>query len=199
MGVPADANPVRIVRFDFPHPATGYALGIDGEGPVRLNLGAGNQRIAGWFSVGLEEQHDIRADLRAVPLPDECADTAMAIHVLEHFERWEAPNALREWFRLLKPGGLLILELPDVVKCARAVMAEDEPRAGLWGLYGDPAHRDPLMLHRWGWSARELAKELKACGFVKVRTNLPLEFHARRAKRDMRIEARKPAAEDSPS
>ncbi len=174
------------------------ALAIAAGDPVRLNLGAGNQSIPGWFSVGLEEKHDVRADLRAVPLPDACADTAMAIHVLEHFERWEAPNALREWLRLLKPGGLLILELPDVVKCARAVIAQDEPRAGLWGLYGDPAHRDPLMLHRWGWSSRELCLELKAAGFVKIRTDKPLEFHGRRAKRDMRIEARKPAAEDAP-
>lgn len=159
---------------------------------IRLNLGAGRQRLPGWLAVGLEEGHDIRADVRSLPLSDAFADEAMAIHVLEHLERWEAPKAIAEWFRVLKPGGVLVLELPDLAKCCRNVLAGKEPRWGLWGLYGDPAHRDALMLHRWGWTVRELVGELKAAGFIKVNARNPPQFHGRRVERDMRIEARKP-------
>jgi predicted SAM-dependent methyltransferase len=160
-----------------------------GTNRVRLNLGAGDKVVDGWTSVGLAEHHDIRSDVRRLPLPDHYADEAMAIHVLEHIARWEVADMLREWRRVLKPGGRLILELPDLVKCCRAVLQGREPRRGLWGLYGDPGYRDELMMHRWGWTPEELITELRAAGFRKVKLRDP-EFHGRKKDRDMRIEAR---------
>lgn len=156
---------------------------------MRLNLGAGNKAFEGWLAVGLEAHHDVKADVRSLPLPDDYADEAMAIHVLEHLNRWEAPAALREWRRVLKPGGLLVLELPDLLKCCKAVLSGAPPRNGLLGLYGDPAEREELMMHRWGWTPAEVIKELQAAGFTKIRERVP-EFHGRRVFRDMRIEAR---------
>jgi SAM-dependent methyltransferase len=156
---------------------------------VRVNIGAGNKAFEGWLAIGLEEHHDIHADIRSIPLPDDSVDEAMAIHVLEHLNRWEAPAALREWRRILKPGGLLVLELPDLVKCCKAIIAGAPPRNGLMGLYGDPVHEDELMMHRWGWSVGEVIKELQAAGFTKVKERTPV-FHGKRVHRDMRIEAR---------
>src|SRR5690606_40626940 len=155
---------------------------------IRLNIGAGNKVLEGYIAVGLEPQHDVISDVRALPLPDDYADEAICIHVLEHLERWEAPGALREWRRVLKPGGLLVLELPDLLKCCRNVLAGRDVRRGLWGLYGDPGHRDPLMIHRWGWTPSELIAELKEAGFTKVRHRDP-QYHGKRNYRDMRIEA----------
>lgn len=157
---------------------------------VRLDIGAGEKRIEGFTTLGLEDGHDIRCDVRAIPLPDDHADEAMAIHVLEHLDRWDAPAALAEWRRILKPGGLLILELPDFLKCCRAILRGAPPREGMLGVWGDPAMREPLMMHRWGWSPAELRKELKAAGFKKVRQRDPF-FHGKRLNRDMRFEARK--------
>ncbi len=157
--------------------------------PIRLNIGAGNKAFEGWIAVGLEPQHDIQSDVRSIPVPDGYADEAMAIHVLEHLEYWDAPAALREWRRVLKPGGLLIIEQPDLLKCCRGILAGAAPRDGLWGLYGNPNDRDPMMMHKWAWSAAELIAELKAAGFTKIKER-PLQFHGRRAHRDMRIEAR---------
>lgn len=156
---------------------------------MRLNIGAGNKAFDGWLSLGYEAHHDIKADVRSIPLPDASVDEAMAIHVLEHLNRWEAPAALREWRRILKPGGLLVLELPDLVKCCRAVAAGEPVRNGLMGLFGDPSHQDELMMHRWGWSTGEVIGELKAAGFTKVKEKTPM-FHGKRVRRDMRVEAR---------
>lgn len=157
--------------------------------PIRLNIGAGNKAFEGWTSVGLEPQHEIQADVRSIPVPDHYADEAMVIHVLEHLNRWEAPAALREWRRVLKPGGLLIIEQPDLLKCCRAVLAGAAPREGLLGLYGDPREGDGMMMHKWGWTPAELIKELQAAGFTKIKEKPP-QFHGRRVNRDMRIEAR---------
>lgn len=155
--------------------------------PVRLNLGAGNKRIEGWTSVDLSGEPDVVADIRELPFADGYADEVMAIHVLEHLYRWDAEAALLEWRRVLKPGGLLILELPDLHKCCAAVLAGDRDRMTVWGLYGDPVYKDPLMVHKWGWTREELTTELRAAGFTKIR-NREVQFH--KPARDMRLEAR---------
>lgn len=153
-----------------------------------MNIGAGGKRIEGWLSIDLAGDPDIKADVKSLPLPDDCADEAMAIHVFEHLYRWEAEDTLREWLRVLKPGGLLILELPDLEKCCRAILAGASDRMGLWGLYGDPGYCEPLMVHKWGWTTKELAELLRSVGFRKVKVRTP-EFH--KPMRDMRLEARK--------
>lgn len=156
---------------------------------MRLNIGAGGKVIEGWLSVDLAGNPDIRADVREIPLDTGSVDEAMAIHVLEHLNRWDASAALAEWHRILKPGGLLAVEVPDLLKCCRNVLAGAGDRFGILGLYGDPSHREPLMMHKWGWTAEELRSELKAAGFVKVKEREPV-FHKK--SRDMRLEARKP-------
>lgn len=154
---------------------------------VRLNIGAGNKRIKGWTSIDLAGDPDIKADIKSLPLPDGYADEAMAIHVLEHLYRWEVPATLKEWRRVLKPGGKLVLELPDLIKCCKNVLALLPDRMGMWGLYGDPGYEEPLMVHRWGWTAEELSFALRVAGFTKIRVKDPV-FH--KHARDMRIEAR---------
>lgn len=162
---------------------------VPAESAVRIDIGAGAKKFPGWLSVGLEDHHDIRCDIRELPLPDHYADEAMAIHVLEHIQRWEVPAMLAEWRRVLKPRGRLILELPELFKACANVLRNPDPRNGILALFGDPDHRDELMMHKWCWSANELAGELRRAGFRKIRFRAP-EHHGRRNFRDIRVEAR---------
>ena len=144
------------------------------------------------MTVGLEDAHDIKADLRWLSLPDDYADEAMSIHTLEHIYLWEVPATLLEWKRVLKPGGRLIVEMPDLFKCCRNIAKGDrDPRRGLWGIYGDSSHEDVLMLHKHGQTPETLTELLKDAGFIKI-VEKPTEFHGKRHWRDMRIECRKP-------
>lgn len=160
-------------------------MGLHQEKAIRLNIGCGKQLIEGWINIDLIESADLVADVKNIPLPDNYADEAMAIHVLEHCYRWEAPDVLKEWKRLLKPGALMAVEVPDIVKCCKAVIRNAPPRMGLWGLYGDPNYKEPLMIHRWAWSGEELAMEMKKAGFSRVRICQP-KFH--KPSRDVRVE-----------
>lgn len=158
---------------------------------IRLDIGAGDKQKDGWLSVGLEDHHDIKTDIRQLPLPDEYADEARAIHVFEHINRWQAEEVLREWFRVIKHGGRFALELPELVRCARAVLDDHPDRNAQFGLFGDPKYCDELMLHRWCYSEDEILVLLKRAGFRRM-TFCELTTHGRKRWRDMRIEMIKP-------
>lgn len=167
---------------------------------MRLNVGCGRHVLDGWFNVDIQRSpHAKRApellsDVRKINLPDACADEVMAIHLWEHFHPWECDALLAEWTRLLKPGGLLVLELPDILKCSRNIVegltaGKDVDQMGMWGLYGDPRSSDPYMAHKWGWTPVTLGKFLKARGYVSIKETVPKWHPAGRFQRDMRIEA----------
>lgn len=171
---------------------------------MRINVGCGRHVLDGWTNVDVQRSPkakrdpEILAQATAIPLPDGCASEVMAIHLFEHFYYWEAPKALAEWHRLLKPGGLLVLEMPDVKKCAknllRLIEGEDIKSLdslAMHGLYGDPREQDPWMGHRWGWTPKTIKPVLKKAGFGSF-TEPPTQWHAiGRTLRDFRIEARK--------
>lgn len=171
--------------------APGRIEGMLESHPVRLNIGAGKKRHDGWISIDCDGDADVTCDIRSIPLPDSCADDLMAIHVIEHFFIWEVPAILAEWKRLLKPGGKIVLELPDLMKCCRAFVNGAPHQEGRQGIFGDHSLRNPLMMHKWGWLPKELASVMKQAGFVEV-TECSPQFHGKRKNRDMRIEAKKP-------
>lgn len=63
------------------------------------------------------------ADLRALPLPSAALDGVWAVASLLHLPKATAPQALGEWRRVLRPGGLLFLE----VKEGDGEIWQDEP------------------------------------------------------------------------
>lgn len=154
--------------------------------PLRLNLGAGGKVIPGYLNVDVDGTPDIKSDVRKLPFEDDEVDEIMAIHIFEHLYLWDAAPTLVEWRRVLKPGGRLILEMPDLIKSCQNILAGREPQAGMWGLYGNPDPKNELMCHHWGWSSDELVKLLRSVGFTKCKV-LPPQFHKKY--RDMRVEA----------
>lgn len=101
----------------------------------------------------------------------------MAIHLVEHFYAWEVVDVVKEWVRVLKPGGKLILECPDLeLACKRFLNHQDKPSLTYWVLYGDPQHRDPLMCHKWGYTPQTLTRLMDYAGLSNIRLE-PAEFH----------------------
>lgn len=164
---------------------------------MRLNIGAGNKRLEGYTGVDAVERPaaDIVAPAWSIPLADGIADEILAVHLWEHFYRWECDDVIKEWHRLLKPGADLCLELPDIWKCCEnlisGVRGKHPDQLSMWGLYGDPRDGDEFMSHKWGWTAATLIEYLNANGFEGAR-EVPTRFHRAGAQlRDMRIEARR--------
>lgn len=166
---------------------------------MRLNIGCGGRRLPGYTGVDAVERPaaDIIARADKIPLPDGSVDEIMAIHLWEHFYRWECDGVIGEWKRLLKPGAQLVLELPNLRKCCenllsgRADGGKHVDQLSYWGLYGDPRQSDQFMAHRWGWTPETLKAFLVEHGFTKI-SEEPTQWHpAGRQNRDMRIVSRR--------
>lgn len=170
---------------------------------MRINFGCGRQVLDGWLNTDAvlspkaprapELLHAVKFTPdgkveNPLPLPDGGASELQAMHVLEHVYAWEAEALVGEWRRLLRPGGLLVLELPNLEAAARNLLKGEGDQMAMWPLYGDPGHRDPFMCHRWGYTPRTCAALLQRCGFAGVRA-MPPRTHGARIDRDMRLEA----------
>ena len=57
---------------------------------------------------------------RGVPFPDGAFDVVYHSHVLEHIDRCSAPAFLRECYRVLKPGGIIRVVVPDLYQLVDA-------------------------------------------------------------------------------
>lgn len=166
---------------------------------MRLNIGCGGRRVPGYTGVDAVQRPaaDIIARADKIPLPSDSVDEIMAIHLWEHFYRWECETVIAEWKRLLKVGGTLVLELPNLKKCCENILSghfdggKHPDQLSYWGLYGDPRQEDQFMAHRWGWTPDTLCTFLTQHGFKDI-SEQPTLFHpAGRAHRDMRIVARR--------
>lgn len=173
---------------------------------VRLNLGCGVKiypRKEGWVNVdAVGENLDIKCDVKDMKsvVGSEVADEIHAYHLIEHFYKEEVPLVLKNWFDVLKPGGHVYLEAPDVRKCAYnfflGMLKEDPNQAltlGIKGFYGDVNPKSPYRefdLHKWGWFFDSISKQLKAVGFIDLEEQEPVT-HMKK-ERDFRVYARKP-------
>ena len=161
--------------------------------PLRLHLGCGPRYLDGWVNVDrwAPDRKDLAADLLALPFRPGTVDEILASHVIEHFTRAGAPLVAAHWASLLKPGGRLAVECPDLEQvCRRFVEADERARQGWWihVLYGLQHHRGEF--HLTNFTPASLKALLEGAGLVDVRLGPGHPQHANSC--GMRAEALKP-------
>ena len=152
---------------------------------MKLNLGCGTHIMDGYVNVDGEERPGVlQMDIMNLRdwMGEQQADEILMVHVLEHLYYWEADDLLRQCHDALKPGGVLIIECPNILQAARTLInkpdAATKPTSrAMHMLYGDPKHRRPGMCHRWGYTPDSLERLLFQVGFQGV-TEETAHFHA---------------------
>lgn len=139
---------------------------------MRLNLGAGTQKIDGYIGVDISGQADVTHDLR-LPLPfdDESIEEILAIHLIESFYEWEFPLVLKDWYRVMGKGAKLTIEFTVLSETIKFYLSDDPiiKQRGHWGLYGNQSQPvDPIVLHHYVYEKDELENKLKDAGFRDI-------------------------------
>jgi len=138
---------------------------------IKLHLGCGKRKLPGW--VGVDSQADVGADVVAdVRYLDHWASGEVAAiyacHVMEHIPRPDVLPTLREWRRVLQPGGKLYVAVPDFSKLAFLYAKLGTP---LWRLIGPLCGRQdyPANTHYSVYDYQYLAWLLTEAGFHTIK------------------------------
>lgn len=105
--------------------------------------------------------NDTRAGL---PLPDESVDAIYASHFLEHLTYENATYFLQECFRVLKPGGIIRLVVPDLwYSCQQYLLKHKNAHTFMEDMM--ISGRSP---HRWMYDDKSLTYFMERVGFCEV-------------------------------
>jgi tetratricopeptide (TPR) repeat protein len=154
----------------------------DGEGK-KLNLGCGNKRLDGYVNVDVVEIKEVDEvfDMKQIPYKDETISTISSEHSFEHLSFNDGKQAAKEFFRVLQPGGVLELYIPDLELCAKGYINADNNREingyseKTWysmTLFGaQKAENGSTAEHQFhlsGYSKDTIKTLLEDCGFIIV-------------------------------
>jgi ubiquinone/menaquinone biosynthesis C-methylase UbiE len=168
-------------------PAEGLTLEVGcGTGGLLVAAVKSGRRVVGvdvaarWLVVARRRLDDVgltvplvAAEAERLPWPNGSFDAVAADSVLEHLD--DPAAALREWRRVVKPGGRLFVWSPN-----RYTLTTD-PHVGLWGVGWLPRQWAPLYISwrcRSDWpprtlSAFEAQRIARRCGWNAIATGPP--------------------------
>lgn len=143
----------------------------------KLNLGCGGNSLPGW------ENHDAEMDLRKrLPFPDGSMDFIFAEHVVEHVTIKEAWCFFSDCHRILKPGGVVRIAVPDIARIWRFHTPEYGVAVKAGG-HGNGSARDSVKAaifehgHQAAWTQDLLEAVLYAVGFHVTRCSYGQSNH----------------------
>jgi len=120
---------------------------------------------------------DRYAPMDALPYAPGSVDEIRSVQSLEHLDMREGPRVLRHWYEILKPGGILHVDVPDFEETARQLLAQQDEPSKDWFyrlIYG--SQKNPYAFHKNGFSPARLERMLREAGFREVR-HIPNTIH----------------------
>lgn len=142
---------------------------------LNLHLGCGNNHKDGFINIDWRKTvaTDIVCDIRKLPYPENSFILIETYHAVEHLPRHDLDKALKEWYRILKTGGKLVIECPDFDEIVKNYIKGDEKQLdGIFGL-----QRFDGDYHFFGYNMKRLSNTLARCGFAEIQERPPQDYH----------------------
>lgn len=153
------------------------ALPKSEDGKVYIHLGCGEINAPGFINVDVipySHVHYVQEVDDLSIFPNKYADLIYASHVLEHISHRKITEVLKEWYRVIKEGGVLRLSVPDFDKLIAIYSAEGEDIGAIIApLMGGQDHT--YNFHKTVFNENYLSEILLSAGFKEVRRWNPEE------------------------
>lgn len=166
-----------------PQPGSKVVLHV-GCGPADPNKLPQPFRTPEWRELRLDIDPEVQPDIIGSitdmsVVESESVDGLYSSHNLEHLFSQEVPVALGEFYRVLKPGGRLLVTLPDIEKAAEMILQDKieetayvspagpiRPLDIIFGFEPYVTSGNAFMAHRTAFTAKSLARQLSRVGFT---------------------------------
>jgi SAM-dependent methyltransferase len=114
---------------------------------------------------------DMYFDIRNLPdyFAYESVDEILAYQVIEHFKQHEFETVMKNWHNCLKKGGILRIDVPDILATLRVIIDSEndvDKDFVLRLIYG--SGRNNYCIHYNGFYPSKLTKILKNIGYRKI-------------------------------
>ena len=146
---------------------------------MEIHLGCGDINIPGFTNIDLDSYPHIdhQRDIRDLDIfKDNSVDLIYSSHSLEYFDRIEVKGVLKEWYRVLKHGGILRLAVPDFEALVKIYLKYgDLDHQGILGpLYGKwPFNtlggKVDSFYHKTTYDFNSLKRVLIKSGFINIK------------------------------
>jgi predicted SAM-dependent methyltransferase len=135
---------------------------------VKLHLGCGDKKFPGFVNIDIRKT---RATDKVMPadklkIQSNSVSLIYASHILEHFGRHETIKVLKEWYRVLKPKGILRIAVPDFTSVAKWYLEHRNIEELMGLLYGGQNYKHNF--HKVGFDFKYLVKCCLSAGFKDV-------------------------------
>ena len=148
---------------------------------IKLNCGCGGEILPnaeGWVNIdyqkGLGVDRVINLEKEDLDYPDNSVDHILLRDFLEHLSKHRQQSFLENVYRVLKPGGDIYIQLPDLETLAKRYLNILENPTDMQhpltaeqfaaSLYGGQENEGNF--HKWGYDAFSLAQRLIGIGFM---------------------------------
>ncbi len=163
------------------------------QAPLKLHLGCGTNKLSGWVNIdsvkgcGPDQVLDL---MQPLPYTDESVDEILGEDLLEHFDKYMRFVVFGEWARVLKIGGTITVQVPDLEK----ILSKQRKFGGLENfmdfIFGENMWRSEIYIghfgnHKCGYSDKSLQEfvshfGIKTVSLETVGFNLRLTGHKAR-------------------
>ena len=146
---------------------------------IKLHLGSGKRYLAGYHHRDITQypHTDSIGSIGDLSIfGDELVEEIYCSHALEYLNRSESPAALKEWHRVLNPGGTVKIAVPDFQALLRIYALTGKLSAILGPLFSQMDSDQGSIYHRTTYDVADLTQILELAGFSGVDTYDPVYF-----------------------
>lgn len=147
---------------------------------VKLNVGCGENKIDGYVNTDIrnDTNPDMVIDLEKIPYPfdNSSVDEILANDIIEHFSYKIVEDIVREWHRILKNDGKLIIKTPDFENIINILKRDGVSFMGSTASLLGYEKKTWMSISHWIYGGQDYSQNFHKLIFTKIELKKFLEY-----------------------